>query len=94
MHFFVPFFWQRVGVGNVLLCLLLYKQEELFLNKCLHVTLALEQVFHEAVTKGFLSITTLKAAETNTAGSPAFVSSATACLCSHRSLQLAVGFFL
>lgn len=60
MHFFVAFFWQRVGVGNILLLFLLfYKQEELFLNKCLHVTLALEQVFHKAVTKGFLSITTL-----------------------------------
>lgn len=73
MHFFVDFFWQRVGVGNVLLwCLLFYKQEALFLNKCLHVTLALEQVFHEAVTKGFLSITTLQAAETNSAGSRSF----------------------
>lgn len=71
MHFFVAFFCQRVGVGNVLLwCLLLYKQEELFLSKCLHVTLALEQVFHKAVTKGFLSITTLQGAETDTAGSP------------------------
>lgn len=50
-------FFLREGV--LLWCLLLYKLEELFLNKCLCVALALEQVFHKAVTTGFLSITML-----------------------------------
>lgn len=81
--------------GGLLWCLLLYKQKELLLNKCLYVTLALEQVFHEVITKGFPSVTTLRAAETNTAGSPSL------CLICHCllllpqmcAMKLAVGFF-
>jgi len=54
-------------LGCLLSCLLLYnKQKELFPSKCLYVVLELEQVFREVACKGFLSIATPRAAETNT----------------------------